>query len=159
MWCLSGNGTWSWLCLLPFLVMLGFMVMMVVLARRRCMGWTGGTVSSQKLYGDSKMEKQAAHKWKGMQGSMMQSCMEMMSRRMPAATRDTGLKGAFERWSQDLEQKILALLDQRGSVGPAEIASALGIPEEAAVSLIHRLALDGKVRIGSVEKAQQTKPV
>ncbi len=41
MGCFYGNGTWSWLCLIPFLVMLGFMVMMFVMARRWCMGWTG----------------------------------------------------------------------------------------------------------------------
>ncbi len=100
------------------------------------------------------MENQTAHKWKGMRGSMMQSCMEMMSRRMPAATHDKGIQGVFDRWSKDLEQKILDLLDKKGSAGPAEIASALGIPEDVAVSLLHRLALEGKVRIGSVEKAK-----
>ena len=99
------------------------------------------------------MENQAAHKWKGMRGSMMQSCMEMMSRRMPA-THDKDIQAVFDRWSKDLEQKILDLLDKKGSAGPAEIASALGIPEDVAVSLLHRLALEGKVRIGSVEKVK-----
>jgi hypothetical protein len=106
------------------------------------------------MTGGLKMENQSAHKWKGMQGSMMQSCMEMMSRRMPAATQDTGMDGAFDRWSKDLEQKILDLLDRKGSAGPAEIASALGIPEDVAVSLLRRLALEGKVSIGSVQKAK-----
>jgi hypothetical protein len=100
------------------------------------------------------MENQSAHKWNGMRGSMMQSCMEMMSRRMSAATHGTGMDGAFDRWSKDLEQKILDLLDKKGSAGPSEIAAALGIPEDVAVSLLHRLALEGKVRIGSVEKAK-----
>ncbi len=100
------------------------------------------------------MENQSAHKWKGMRGSMMQSCMEMMNRRMSAATHDKGSHEVFERWSKDLELKILDLLDKKGSVGPAEIASALGIPEDVAVSLLQRLALEGKVRIGSVEKAK-----
>jgi predicted ArsR family transcriptional regulator len=80
--------------------------------------------------------------------------MEMMSRRMPAATNDKDMQVAFDRWSKDLEQKILDLLDKRGSVGPSEIASALGIPDDVAVSLLHRLVLEGKVRIGSVEKAK-----
>jgi predicted ArsR family transcriptional regulator len=80
--------------------------------------------------------------------------MEMMSRRMPAATHDTGMNRAFDRWSKDLEQKILDLLDKKGSTGPSEIAAALGIPEDVAVSLLHRLALEGKVRIGSVEKSK-----
>jgi hypothetical protein len=154
MGCFYGNGTWSWLCLIPLLVMLGFMVMMFVMARRCCMGRTVATGPGQRFSGGLTMENQAAHKWKGMRGSMMQSCKEMMSHRMPAATHDTGMHGAFDRWSKDLEQKILDLLDKKGSAGPAEIASALGIPEDVAVSLLHRLALEGKVRIGSVEKTK-----
>ena len=154
MWCLYGNATWSWLCLIPLLVMLGFMVMMFVMARRWCRGWTGAWGSGERLTGGLKMENQSAHNWKGMRGAMMQSCMEMMNRRMPAATHDKGSHEVFERWSKDLELKILDLLDKKGSVGPAEIAAALGIPEEVAVSLLQRLALEGKVRIGSVEKAK-----
>jgi hypothetical protein len=134
--------------------MLGFMIMMFVMAGRRCMGWTGVDAYGKKMAGGFKMENQAAHKWKGMQGSMMQSCMEMMSRRMPAATQDRGMQEVFDRWSKDLKQKIMDLLDKKGSVGPSEIASALGIPEDVAVSLLHRLVLEGKVRIGSVEKAK-----
>ncbi len=154
MGCFYGNGTWSWLCLIPLLVMLGFMVMMFVMARRWCMGWTGAEAPGKEWREVLKMENQTAHKWKGMRGSMMQSCMEMMSRRMPAATHDKGIQEVFDRWSKDLEQKILDLLDKKGSAGPSEIASALGIPEDVAVSLLHRLALEGKVRIGSVEKAK-----
>jgi Mn-dependent DtxR family transcriptional regulator len=67
---------------------------------------------------------------------------------------DTGRDGAFDRWSKDLEQKILDLLDKKGSARPSEIAAALRIPEDVAVSLLHRLAVEGKVRIGSVEKAK-----
>jgi hypothetical protein len=147
-----GNGTWSWLCLIPLLVMLGFMVMMFVMARRWC--WMGAETPGNRMAGGVKMQNQTESKWKGMQGSMMQSCMEMMSRRMPPATHDTGMHGAFDCWSKDLEQKILDLLDKKGSVGPSEIASDLGIPEDVAVSLLHRLALEGKVRIGSVEKTK-----
>ena len=100
------------------------------------------------------MENQTAGKWSGMRGSMMQSCMEMMSRKMPAATRDKDIQAVFDRWSKDLEQKILDLLDKKGSAGPAEISSALGIPEDVVGSLLQRLALEGKVRIGSVEKTK-----
>lgn len=84
----------------------------------------------------------------------MQSCMEMMSRRMPAAADDKGMQGVFDRWSTDLEQRILDLLDKRERVEPAELAAALGIPEEVTLSLIHRLVLEGKVRIVSVEKTK-----
>ena len=149
-----GNGTWNWLCLIPFLVMLGFMVMMIFMTRRWCMGWTGADAYGRRMAGGVKMENQTAGTWKGMQGSMMQSCMEMMSRRMPAATRDKDIQAVFDRWSKDLEQKILDLLDRKGSAGPAEISSALGIPEDVVGSLLHRLALEGKVRIGSVEKTK-----
>jgi hypothetical protein len=154
MGCFYGNGTWSWLCLIPLLVMLGFMVMMFVMARRCCMGRTVATGTGQRSSGGLTMENQAAHKWKGMRDSMMQSCMEMMRRRMPAASHDKDVQAVFDRWSKDLEQKILDLLDKQGSAGPAAIASALGIPEDVAVSLLHRLALEGKVRIGSVEKTK-----
>ena len=149
-----GNGTWGWLCLIPFLVMLGFMVMMFVMARRWCMGWTGAWGSGERMTGGLKMENQSAQQWKGMRGSMMGSCMEMMRRRMPAATHDKGIHDVFDRWTKDVEQKIMDLLDKKGSVGPSEIASALGIPEDVAVSILHRLALEGKVRIGSVEKTK-----
>ena len=149
-----GNVTWNWLCLIPFLVMLGFMVMMIFMARRWCMGWTGAETYGRRMAGGVKMENQTAGKCRGMQGSMMQSCMEMMSRRMPAAKHDKGTHEAFDRWSKDLEQKILDLLDKKGSTGPSEVAAALGIPEDVAVSLLHGLALEGKVRVGSVEKAK-----
>jgi hypothetical protein len=46
------------------------------------------------------------------------------------------------------------LLDRKGSAGPSEVAAALGIPEDVAVSLLQRLVLEGKVSIGSVEKAK-----
>jgi hypothetical protein len=134
--------------------MLGFMVMMFVMARRWCMGWTGAEAYGRRMAGGVKMENHTAGKWSGMRGSMMQSCMEMMSRRMPAASHDKDVQAVFGRWSKDLEQKILDLLDRKGSVGPAEIASALGIPEDVVGSLLHRLALEGKVRIGSVEKTK-----
>jgi hypothetical protein len=154
MWCFYGNGTWSWLCLIPLLIMLGFMVVMFVMARRWCTGRTGADAYGTRTAGGVKMENHTAGKWSGMRGSMMQSCMEMMSRRMPAATHDTGTYGAFDRWSKELENKILDLLDKKGSAGPAEIASALGTPEDVVVSLLHRLALEGKVRVGSVEKVK-----
>lgn len=154
MGCFYGNGTWSWLYLIPLLVMLGFMVMMFVTARRCCMGRTVATGPGQRSSGGLTMENQAEHKWKGMRGSMMQSCMEMMRRRMPAASHDKDVQAVFDRWSKGLEQKILDLLDKQGSAGPAAIASALGIQEDVAVSLLHRLALEGKVRIGSVEKTK-----
>ena len=154
MGCFYGNGAWSWVCLIPLLVMLGFMVMMLIMARRWCRGWTGNEGPGQEFTGGLKMENQTAHNWKGMRGSMMRSCMDMMSRRMPEATRDTGLQGAFDRWSKDLAQKILDLLDKKGSAGPSDIASALAIPEDIVESLLHRLVLEGKVRIGSVEKAK-----
>jgi len=128
--------------------------MMFVMSRRWCRGWTGAWGSEERMTGGLKMENQSAHKWKGMRGSMMQSCMEMMSRRMPAASQDKDVQAVFGRWSKDLEQKILDLLDKKGSAGPAEIASALGIPEDVVGSLLHRLALEGKVRIGSVEKTK-----
>jgi len=154
MGCFYGNVAWGWLCLISMLVILGFMVVMFVMARRWCMGWMGAWGSGERLTGGLKMENQSAHKWKSMRGSMMQSCMEMMSRRMPAAIHDKGTREVFNRWSKDLEQKILDLLDRKGSAGPAEIAAALGIPEDVAVSLVHRLVLEGKVRIGSAEKAK-----
>lgn len=141
------------MCLIPLLVMLGFMVMMFVLARRWCRGWASGRGPGQKFTGGLNMENQAARNWKGMRDSMMRSCMDRMNRRMPEPTRDTGLQGAFDRWSKDLAQKILDLLDKKGSAGPSEIAAALAIPEDVVASLLHRLALEGKVRIGSVEKA------
>ncbi len=154
MWCFYGNGTWTWLCLIPLLVMLGFMVMMFVMARRWCSGWMGARGSGERMTGGVKMENQTGHKWMGMRNSMMQSCMEMMSRRMPAATPGAGMQEVFDRWSKDLEQKILDLLDRKGSAGPSEIAAALGIPEDVAVSLLHRLAMEGKIRFGSVEKTK-----
>jgi len=151
--CYWGNEAWGWLCLIPFLVLLGFLVMMVVMARR-CMSAAGAWGPGRNIWGGVNMKNQSSGTWKGMRGAMMQSCMEMMSRRMPAAADDKGMQGVFDRWSTDLEQRILDLLDKRERVEPAELAAALGIPEEVTLSLIHRLVLEGKVRIVSVEKTK-----
>ncbi len=146
-----GNVAWGWLCLIPVLVMLGFMVMMFVMGRRFCMGIG---MFGKRMAGGLQMESQEKGKWKGMQGSMMHSCMEMMSRRMQAATHDKSMQEVFDHWSKDLEKKILDLTEKRGSVTPPDIAATLEIPEEVALSLIRRLASEGKVRIGSIEKAK-----
>ncbi|HOI75507.1 MAG TPA: hypothetical protein PLO63_15285 [Syntrophales bacterium] len=69
------------------------------------------------------------------------------------APRETELQGAFRQWSRNQEQKILELLDRMKTAEPAEIAAALGIDEEACVSLIQTLILEGKLKIGAVKKA------
>jgi hypothetical protein len=56
MWYLFGNGTWSWLYLIPLLVMLGFMVMMFVMGRRWCMGWTGAEAYGRRTAGGVRMD-------------------------------------------------------------------------------------------------------
>ncbi len=146
-----GNAAWGWLCLIPILFMLGCMVMMFVMGRRFC---TGIGTFGKRMAGGLQMESQEAGKWKGMQGSMMHSCMEMMGRKMQAATHDKSMQEVFDRWSKDLEQKILNLTEKRGSITPPEIAATLEIPEDVALSLIRRLASEGKVRIGSIEKTK-----
>ncbi len=68
MWCFYGNGTWSWLCLIPFLVMLGFMVMMFVMARRWCSGWMGAWGSGERMTGGVKDGKSICTQMEGHAG-------------------------------------------------------------------------------------------
>jgi hypothetical protein len=149
MWPFYGNETWIWFCLIPFLCMIVFMAMMFA-AARRCMrgmaalGASGGNSVAMNT------GNQADGTWRGMRGSMMRSCMGMMSRQM--APRETELQGAFRQWSRNQEQKILELLDQKMTAEPAEISAALGIDEETCASLIQALVLEGKLQIGAVKK-------
>ena len=62
--------------------------------------------------------------------------------------------GAFDRWSKDLEQKFMDSAGQEGERGAFGDRCCPGDPEDVAVSLLHRLALEGKARVGSVEKAK-----
>jgi|GEM_PF-2560383 len=150
MWPFYGNETWIWFCLIPFLCMIIFMIMMFG-AARRCMREMAASGASGGNSVAMSAGSRADGSWRGMRGSMMRSCMEMMSRQM--APRETELQGAFRQWSRNQEQKILELLDRMKTAEPAEIAAALGIDEEACVSLIQTLILEGKLKIGAVKKA------
>ncbi len=149
MWPFCGSETWSWFCLIPFLCMIVIMIMMFA-AARRCMRGMAASGASGGSSVSMNAGNHADGTWRGMRGSMMRSCMEMMSRQM--APRETGLQGAFRQWSRSQEEKILELLDRKQTAEPAEIAAALGIDEEACVSLIQALILEGKLQISTVKK-------
>ncbi len=53
-------------------------------------------------------------------------------------------------WWADLERDVIACLERQRSATPEEIGRRLGMSAASAVSLIGRMAAEGKVRIALV---------
>jgi hypothetical protein len=56
-----------------------------------------------------------------------------------------------DAWWTELEQEIIDCLEASRAATPGEIGARLGMSERAAVSLLSRLAVEGKLRIALVE--------
>jgi hypothetical protein len=61
------------------------------------------------------------------------------------------LRGLFEEWAKAVEGEILELLKEQKSSTPAEIAAKLKITEESVLSLVGKLAREGKLKITEVK--------
>jgi len=63
------------------------------------------------------------------------------------------LEELFEEWLQRLERNILALVQKEGPRGASEIAAALKLSEKAVLSVIHRMARQGTIKITGIQSA------
>jgi len=57
-------------------------------------------------------------------------------------------------WWTDVEHDVLGVLRDNGAMAPCDVASRIGVSEDAATSLLSMLAREGKVRIRLVESAE-----
>lgn len=57
----------------------------------------------------------------------------------------------MEEWWSELDDAVLACLQEPGGMSPGEIGRRLSISEAAAVSVLGMLAREGRVRIARVE--------
>lgn len=60
------------------------------------------------------------------------------------------LRGLFEEWTKAVEEEIVALLKEKGSSEPSEIAAKLKISEESALFFIGKMARERKLKITGV---------
>jgi predicted ArsR family transcriptional regulator len=58
---------------------------------------------------------------------------------------------AMDEWWNEVDEVILACLDETGEMSPSEIGCRLGMSEEAAASVLGMLAQAGRVRISRVQ--------
>jgi predicted ArsR family transcriptional regulator len=64
----------------------------------------------------------------------------------------------MDDWWNEVDEVILACLDETGGMSPSEIGRRLGMSEEAAVSVLGMLAQAGRVRISRVEPVPVHEP-
>lgn len=57
----------------------------------------------------------------------------------------------MEKWWSEMDDAVLACLNETGGMSPDEIGRRLGMSEAAAVSVLGMLAQEGRVRIAHVE--------
>jgi len=63
------------------------------------------------------------------------------------------LEELFEEWLQRVERNIVALVQKEGPRSASEIAAALNLSEKAVLSVIHRMARQGTIKITGVQSA------
>lgn len=66
------------------------------------------------------------------------------SKQLMAMT-DPDLLVLFEDWFEELEEEIISLVNQHGSLGPRELAEKAGLSLRGATFLISKLKREGKV--------------
>ena len=60
----------------------------------------------------------------------------------------------MDGWWNEIDTQIEAALFRNGGMSPADLAREVGLSEPAIVSLLSRLATEGRVRITRVETPQ-----
>ena len=60
---------------------------------------------------------------------------------------------AVSDWCSEIDDELLALLEDGRPASPADLGRCLGLSEAAASSLLWGLASEGKIRIRLVERA------
>jgi hypothetical protein len=87
--------------------------------------------------------------------SPMEMCREMMAGMKQvsqlAAYATPEVRALFEDWVREVEETVLAFVQEQGTTDPQAIAEHLKISAESAVFFVSRLAREGKLKISSVE--------
>ncbi len=63
------------------------------------------------------------------------------------------MEEVFQEWLQSKEGDVLQLLRKEGPMSASTLAAALKLSERAALSVIHRLAQQGAIKITEVRVA------
>jgi hypothetical protein len=61
----------------------------------------------------------------------------------------------MDGWWDEIDGQIEKALGRTGGLTPGELAREIGLSEAATVSVLSRLAIEGKIRIARVEVARQ----
>jgi DNA-binding Lrp family transcriptional regulator len=59
----------------------------------------------------------------------------------------------MDGWWSEIDEQIEKALVRNGGLSPADLSREIGLSEAATVSIVSRLAVEGKVRITGVELA------
>ena len=60
----------------------------------------------------------------------------------------------FTEWVKSLEESILRVVKDKGSISPGELAAALGISEKSAVMVICGMVEKGTLKFTGIEASQ-----
>ncbi|RPH70585.1 hypothetical protein EHM76_06540 [bacterium] len=61
------------------------------------------------------------------------------------------VRGLFEEWAKAVEEEILGLLKDKGTMDPSEIAVKLNISEESALFFIGKMAREKRIKITGIK--------
>ena len=59
----------------------------------------------------------------------------------------------MDGWWSEIDEQIEKALVRNGGLSPADLSREIGLSEAATVSILSRLAVEGKIRIARVEVA------
>jgi|MudIll2142460700_1097286.scaffolds.fasta_scaffold245450_2 hypothetical protein len=90
---------------------------------------------------------------------MMEKCMQMGEQMAGAVTESASMasfatpevRGLFEEWARAVEEEILGLLKDKGTIEPSEIAAKLKISEESVLFFIGKMAREKKIKITGIK--------
>ena len=76
-------------------------------------------------------------------------CQKLVDRvaqsRQLMAVADPEILVLFEDWLDELENEVVSLAKEHGSLSPADLARKLGLSERGATFLISKLSREGKI--------------
>ncbi len=61
------------------------------------------------------------------------------------------VRALFEEWARAVEEKILGLLKEKGTVEPSQIAAKLKISEESSLFFVGKMAKERKIKITGIK--------
>jgi len=63
----------------------------------------------------------------------------------------------MDGWWSEIDEQIEKALVRSGGMAPRDLARVVGLSEEATVSIVSRLAVEGRVRITGIELMRATR--